>query len=92
MTIAKLSLWSVNYYNDTARAVAPLPRLLVASWPLVRPGGELLAVKGLSAEAELAACTALPTDLAAPPEVVRRYDDNGDPLVTVVRFRRSTAV
>ncbi len=21
MTIAKLSLWSVNYYNDTARAV-----------------------------------------------------------------------
>jgi 16S rRNA (guanine527-N7)-methyltransferase len=39
----------------TARAVAPLDRL--ASWAarLVRPGGQLLAIKGQSAEAELTA-------------------------------------
>lgn len=37
----------------TARAVAPLARL--ASWclPLVRPGGQMLALKGASAEEEL---------------------------------------
>lgn len=38
-----------------ARAVAPLPRLLTWSMPLLRPGGELLALKGETAAAELAA-------------------------------------
>lgn len=37
----------------TARAVAPLPRLLEWCWPRLRPGGRLLALKGESAEAEL---------------------------------------
>ena len=37
----------------TSRAVAPLPRLLDWSMPLVRPGGELLAMKGSSAHQEV---------------------------------------
>jgi 16S rRNA (guanine527-N7)-methyltransferase len=39
----------------TARAVAPLDRLLRWGLPLLRPGGRLLAMKGTNAEAELAA-------------------------------------
>jgi 16S rRNA (guanine527-N7)-methyltransferase len=39
----------------TARAVAPLDRLVGWAAPLLRPGGELLAIKGQSAEAEIAA-------------------------------------
>jgi 16S rRNA (guanine527-N7)-methyltransferase len=38
----------------TARAVAPLERLVGWAVPLLRPGGELLAIKGQSAQAELA--------------------------------------
>jgi 16S rRNA (guanine527-N7)-methyltransferase len=37
----------------TARAVAPLPRLLGWTIPLLRPGGQLIALKGESAEAEV---------------------------------------
>jgi 16S rRNA (guanine527-N7)-methyltransferase len=37
----------------TSRAVAPLPRLLDWSMPLVRAGGYLLAIKGASAQAEV---------------------------------------
>lgn len=44
-----------RYQIVTARAVAPLPKLLQLSWRLIAPGGRLLAVKGESAEAELAA-------------------------------------
>ena len=39
----------------TSRAVAPLDRLLVWSMPLVRPSGELVAMKGASAADEVAA-------------------------------------
>jgi 16S rRNA (guanine527-N7)-methyltransferase len=41
-----------------ARAVAPLDRLAGWALPLLRPGGRLLALKGESAAAELAAATA----------------------------------
>jgi 16S rRNA (guanine527-N7)-methyltransferase len=37
----------------TARAVAPLDRLVRWCLPLLRPGGQLLAIKGASADAEL---------------------------------------
>ena len=37
----------------TARAVAPLDRLVAMSFPLLRPGGRLLALKGERAEEEL---------------------------------------
>lgn len=41
----------------TSRAVAPLPRLLSWCMPLVRRGGEMLAMKGSSAAEEVAAAT-----------------------------------
>jgi 16S rRNA (guanine527-N7)-methyltransferase len=44
-----------RYQIVTARAVAPLPKLLQISWRLIAPGGKLLALKGESAESELAA-------------------------------------
>ncbi|MBK7721823.1 MAG: 16S rRNA (guanine(527)-N(7))-methyltransferase RsmG [Austwickia sp.] len=37
----------------TARAVAPLTRLLGWSWPLCREGGQILAMKGAAAEHEV---------------------------------------
>ncbi len=42
----------------TARAVAPLPRLLAWTVPLLRPGGRLVALKGRSAAEEVAAAAA----------------------------------
>jgi 16S rRNA (guanine527-N7)-methyltransferase len=39
----------------TARAVAPLDRLAILAAPLLRPGGELLAIKGRSAAEEIEA-------------------------------------
>jgi 16S rRNA (guanine527-N7)-methyltransferase len=43
----------------TARAVAPLDRLVGWAVPLLRPGGELLAIKGQSAEEEISAAQAV---------------------------------
>lgn len=37
----------------TARAVAPLPKLLAISWHLVKPKGSLLAMKGEGAQSEI---------------------------------------
>jgi 16S rRNA (guanine527-N7)-methyltransferase len=37
----------------TARAVAPLPKLLPITWQLVKPGGALMAMKGESAQNEI---------------------------------------
>lgn len=72
-----------------ARAVAPLDRLCAAVWPLVRPGGQLLAVKGASAEQELERTAhALPTDLSTSPSVARQTGPDGVVLVTVIRLRR----
>lgn len=42
-----------TFTSVTARAVAPLGRLVTWAWPLVRPGGELVAIKGAGAEAEV---------------------------------------
>jgi len=44
---------SVDFSVVTSRAVAPLPRLLAWSMPLVRQGGLLVAMKGSSAQAEV---------------------------------------
>jgi 16S rRNA (guanine527-N7)-methyltransferase len=44
---------SVQFTVVTSRAVAPLRRLLEWSMPLVRPGGELVAMKGASAAEEV---------------------------------------
>jgi 16S rRNA (guanine527-N7)-methyltransferase len=44
-----------SYDVVTARAVAPLPKLLSVVLPLLRPGGQLLALKGATAQEELTA-------------------------------------
>jgi 16S rRNA (guanine527-N7)-methyltransferase len=49
----------------TARAVAPLDRLAGWAARLLRPGGELLAIKGQSAEDEIAAAQAVLSRLGA---------------------------
>jgi 16S rRNA (guanine527-N7)-methyltransferase len=50
---------AVEFSVVTSRAVAPLPRLLEWSMPLVRRGGEMLAMKGSSAGEEVAAASAM---------------------------------
>lgn len=72
----------------TSRAVAPLPRLLAWSMPLVRRGGEVLAMKGASADEEVQAAAVdlrrwgggqvrvetLGTELISPPTTVVRVE------------------
>jgi 16S rRNA (guanine527-N7)-methyltransferase len=58
-----------------ARAVAPLPALLEMALPLVRAGGEILAVKGDRAEDELAAAGPV---LAQHPEARVHLDSVGE--------------
>ena len=50
-----------TYDLVTARAVAPLPKLISSTWHLLTPGGRLLAIKGESASTEMAG-TRLPDD------------------------------
>jgi 16S rRNA (guanine527-N7)-methyltransferase len=77
----------------TARAVAPLDRL--ASWclPLVRVGGRLLAMKGESAESEIATHRDAVIRLGGSAPTVRRCGDGLiDPPTLVVEIGRERAV
>lgn len=70
----------------TARAVAPLDRLAGWAAGLLRPGGQLLAIKGQSAEQELAtARPALSRLHARSAEVLRVGHGRVVPATTVVR-------
>ncbi|WP_340377671.1 16S rRNA (guanine(527)-N(7))-methyltransferase RsmG [Streptomyces sp. SS7] len=70
----------------TARAVAPLDRLATWGIPLLRPYGEMLALKGDTAEEELkSAATALSKLGAVGTSVLQVGEDVVDPLSTVVR-------
>ena len=70
----------------TARAVAPLDRLLGWSMPLVRPGGVLLAMKGSSAAEEIAAAAHALRELRArAPEILQVVGPDGSSTATVVR-------
>lgn len=68
----------------TARAVAPLPQLLTWALPLVAPGGQILAIKGANAAAELAA--AGPQLASRTAQIVTCGADLVDPVTTVVRI------
>jgi 16S rRNA (guanine527-N7)-methyltransferase len=70
----------------TSRAVAPLGRLVRWSMPLVRRGGELVAMKGASAEDEVATATKeLRRFGAGEVRVERLGSDVVDPPTTVIR-------
>ncbi|MEX1652141.1 16S rRNA (guanine(527)-N(7))-methyltransferase RsmG [Streptomyces pseudovenezuelae] len=70
----------------TARAVAPLDRLATWGVPLLRPYGEMLALKGDAAEEELkAAGTALSKLGAVGTSILHVGEGVVDPLSTVVR-------
>ncbi|MET7677986.1 16S rRNA (guanine(527)-N(7))-methyltransferase RsmG [Streptomyces seoulensis] len=70
----------------TARAVAPLDRLATWGIPLLRPYGEMLALKGDTAEEELkASSTALSKLGAVSTSVLQVGEGVVDPLSTVVR-------
>jgi 16S rRNA (guanine527-N7)-methyltransferase len=68
----------------TARAVAPLDKLAGWCLPLLRPGGLLLAMKGSTAAAELAATGPLPDAADA------LLTQAGDPPATVIVVTRGT--
>jgi 16S rRNA (guanine527-N7)-methyltransferase len=71
----------------TARAVAPLNRLVPLAAGLARAGGTVLAVKGRGAEDELAAArSALDRVGARRAEVLRAGQGRVSPATTVVRF------
>jgi 16S rRNA (guanine527-N7)-methyltransferase len=70
----------------TARALAPLSRLVGWSMPLVRPAGMLLAMKGRSAAEEIdAAAASLRRFDCAPPEVATVTGPDGESTATLVR-------
>ncbi|MET9967012.1 16S rRNA (guanine(527)-N(7))-methyltransferase RsmG [Streptomyces sp. NPDC006356] len=70
----------------TARAVAPLDRLATWGIPLLRPYGEMLALKGDAAEEELkSASTALSKLGAVETSILHVGDGVVDPPSTVVR-------
>jgi len=70
----------------TARAVAPLDRLAAWGIPLLRPYGEMLALKGDTAEQELkSAATALSKLGAVGTSILHVGEGAVDPLSTVVR-------
>lgn len=72
----------------TARAVAPMERLLGWVGGLVAPGGEVLALKGESAAGEIDAARS--AGFAGDYEIVRCGEGVIDPLTTVVRVRNLT--
>lgn len=76
----------------TSRALAPLGRLLGWSMPLVAPGGRVLALKGASAEAEIAAACKELRKVGARPEDVEILELGGTaglPSVRAIRLTRS---
>jgi 16S rRNA (guanine527-N7)-methyltransferase len=72
----------------TARAVAPLDRLATWGIPLLRPYGEMLALKGDTADEELkAAASALSKLGAVETDVLQVGEGVVDPLSTVVQVK-----
>jgi 16S rRNA (guanine527-N7)-methyltransferase len=76
----------------TARAVAPLHRLAAWSLPLLRTGGQLLAVKGSSAAAEIERDAPIVRQLGGGPARITRCGVGlVDPPCTVVVVLRTAA-
>ena len=77
----------------TARAVAPLDKLAAWTVPLVKPGGELLALKGQSAAEEVESARGLLERLGiVSVEITHCGVGVVDPPTTVVRARKASDV
>ncbi len=76
-----------QYDVVTARAVAALDKLTTWCWPLVAPGGVLLAMKGRSAPEEVEAARALLKRLGVTDVRIETYGDLAVPT-TVVELTR----
>ncbi|HSI27175.1 MAG TPA: 16S rRNA (guanine(527)-N(7))-methyltransferase RsmG [Aeromicrobium sp.] len=89
VTIARARAQDVHQRFDvvTARAVARLDRLGELCLPLVKPGGVLLAMKGQSAEQEVAMWTEALRRAGATDIVVTAYGEDTSPT-TVVEVHR----
>ncbi len=75
----------------TARAVAPLPKLLLWLRPLLHPDGQLVLLKGDKAAAEVAEAAELAASLGLAPGEICRIDDDGlDQATTVVRYQQQS--
>jgi 16S rRNA (guanine527-N7)-methyltransferase len=79
----------VEFDVVTSRAVAPLERLAAWSMPLVRGGGENLAMKGSSARAEVAASARALRRWGARDWSVETLGHELETPVTVVRIRKA---
>ncbi len=76
----------------TARAVTALPRLIELAFPLLRPGGSLVALKGASAAAELTESGAILRRYAVASAAVREVGaEVVDPPTTLVIVTASPA-
>ena len=76
-----------RYEVVLSRAVAPLPRLIGWCWPLCRPGGIILALKGRSAAAEAADATSTLDQWGLWAEVLSVTAHVESESATVVRVR-----
>jgi 16S rRNA (guanine527-N7)-methyltransferase len=82
------SKWAGGFDVVTSRAVAPMERLAGWSLPLVRPGGQFLAMKGSSAQEELDGSTKAVRRLGGTDLRVRTVGERWlTPPVTVVSVR-----
>ena len=76
----------------TARALAPLSRLVPWAMPLVAPGGELLALKGRSAAQEVGdAAEVLGVFQCSEPVVIALPQVGGDFTSTTIRVSRAAS-
>jgi 16S rRNA (guanine527-N7)-methyltransferase len=73
----------------TSRAVAALPKLLTWSWPLVAEGGQILAMKGEQAVAEIEASVNYLRKRHLKAEVIAVGSGVVEPLTRLVRVSRS---
>jgi 16S rRNA (guanine527-N7)-methyltransferase len=79
-----------RYDVVVSRAVAPFRKLVGWCLPLAMPGGQVLAMKGASADAELAeARTVLRRLKAGPAEVIRFGVGVADPPTAAIRVAKS---
>lgn len=75
----------------TSRAVAELAQLIRWTWPLVAPGGSLLALKGGNVNAEIEAAQGLWRQWQLPPHRLHHVGvELVDPPTTVVELQRPT--